>query len=176
MTTTHNNLFLVAFVTAGFVLLTGCGDSSNPKPTGFPDTVPCVVTITQEGTPLAGATVSLIPSDGAKDWLFGATTDASGNAKIFTYGREAGTPKGKYKVVVTKTETEPSKYTMPDENDTAAVERYHRDVMNEKLNSYTLVETAYSEFSTTPLELEVTGKTAQTFEVGKQVRNLLAAH
>ena len=175
MATIHNRLIIVS-IAIGCTVFAGCNDSSNPKPTGFPTTVPCVVTITQEGTPLVGAMVSLIPSDGAKDWLFDATTDASGRAKIFTYGRKAGAPKGKYKVVVNKTETEPSKYTMPDENDVVAVERYYRDVINEKLNSYTLVESEYTEPGTTPLTLEVAGKTAETFEVGKQVRHLLPAH
>ena len=168
-----NTLFSALTAVAGLVLLTGCDGSSNPKPADFPDTVSCVITITQDSAPLEGASVSLIPTDGAKDWLFGATTDASGNAKIFTYGREAGAPKGKYKVVVTKTETDPSKYTMPDETDSAAMERYSQNVMNEKLNSYSLIESVYTSASTTTLELEITGKTTQTYDVGKKVKDLL---
>jgi len=157
---------------AGLLLLTGCRPSG-PLPDGFPATVSCVINITQDGAPLSGAMVSLIPADGAKDWLFSAITDASGNARIFTYGRVEGAAKGKYKVLVTKTEMDPSKFTMPDESDLAAMERYHQNVMKERLNSYTLVETVYANAGTTPWELEITGKTTQTFDVGKKVRELL---
>jgi len=171
----QNNFFPVSFVAVGLFLLAGCG-SSTPRPAGFPDTVSCVITITQEGSPLAGASVSLIPADGAKDWLFGATTDTSGNAKIFTYGTAEGAPRGKYKVVVTKTESESSKFTMPDESDTVALAQYYRNIENERLNSYTLIEPVYTNADTTPLELEITGKTTETFDVGKKVRNLIPAH
>ena len=170
-----NQLFPISVAAVGLLLLVGCS-SSNPKPAGFPDTVPCVIAITQESVPLAGASVSLVPSDGAKDWLFSATTDESGNAKIFTYGRQAGAPKGKYKVVVIKTESDPSKFTMPDESDTVALAQYYRNVENERLNSYTLIESVYTNADTTPLELEITGKTTETFDVGKKVRNLMSAN
>lgn len=172
----NKKLFLICVTVCGLVLPVGCGGKSSPKPAGFPDTVPCVVTVTQEGSPLAGAMVSLVPADGAKDWLFSATTSASGEAKIFTYGRAEGAPKGKYKVVVTKTETDASKYTMPDESDSAAMERYMQNTMNEKLNSYSLIETGFTDASTTTLELEITGKTAQTFDVGKKVRTVLPSN
>jgi hypothetical protein len=132
-----------------------------------------MITLTQDGIPLAEAMVSLVPSDGAKDWLTSAFTDASGNAKIFTYGRAEGAPKGKYKVIVSKTESDPSKFTMPDENDVSAMERYNQNVMGEHLHSYTLVETVYSNPGTTTLELEITGKTAQTFDVGKKIQKQL---
>jgi len=167
------HIAFICFAVTVPVFLGGC-TSSSPKPAGFPDTVPCVITITQEGTPLPEAMVSLIPADGAKDWLTSAVTDSSGNAKIFTYGRAEGAPKGKYKVVVTKTETDPSKFTMPNENDTAAMERYAQDTMNERLNSYTLVEAVYTDPGTTPLDLEITAKTTKTFDVGKKVRELLS--
>jgi hypothetical protein len=172
-----NNVSFICAAACGLLLLTGCGGSSSPNPAGFPATVSCVLTITQEGSPLSGAMVTLTPSDGAKDWLFSGTTDESGKAKIFTYGRAEGAPKGKYKVVITKGETDPSKFTPPaDENDTAAWTRYEQNAMNEKLNSYTLVERIYTDAATTPLELEITGKTAQTFDAGKKVREVLPAN
>ena len=168
-----NNNFYTYFTALSLVFLVGC-TASSPKPDGFPATVSCVLTITQEGSPLADAMVSLIPSDGAKDWLFSAATDASGNARIFTYGRQEGAPKGKYKVVITKMETDQSRFTPPaDESDTAAMDRYMQSTANEKLNSYTLVESIYTSAATTTLELEITGKTTQTFDVGKKVREVL---
>ena len=168
-----DNTFYTYLTALSLIFLVGCSESS-PKPEGFPDTVSCVLTITQEGAPLADAMVSLVPADGAKDWLFSATTDASGNAKIFTYGRQEGAPKGKYKVVVTKTETDQSRFTPPaDENDTAAMDRYMQSTANERLNYYTLVESVYTNAETTTLELEITGRTTQTFDVGKKVREVL---
>lgn len=168
----HKFSFICITITS-LALLAGCGPASSPKPAGFPDTVPCVLTITQEGAPLAGASVTLIPIDGAKDWLFSANTNGAGVAKIYTYGRAEGAPKGKYKVLVSKTETDPSKFTMPDENDSAAMDKYIQNTANEKLNSYLLVESAYTSADTTTLELEITGKTAQTFDVGKKVKDRL---
>jgi hypothetical protein len=45
--------------------------------------------------------------------------------------------------------------------------------MKENLKSYTLVELAYTDAQKSPLELEITGKTTQTFDVGKKVRQVL---
>ena len=168
-----NKLLLTCIVVTGLVLLAGCGQSS-PKPDGFPQMVPCVLTITQEGAPLSSAMVTLIPADGAKDWQCSASTDQSGVAKMYTYGRAEGAPKGKFKVIVMKSETDPSKYTMPNPDDSAAMEKYMQNTANEKLNSYSLVEAVYMDPDKTPLELEITGKTEQTLDVGKKVKAKLS--
>ena len=170
---THKLLLTICFVVTGLVFHTGCS-SAKPRPAGFPDTVSCIITITQEGSPLAGARVSLIPTDGAKDWLVSALTDGSGVGKVYTYGQFEGAPKGKYKVIVNKTESDPSQFTPPaDESDSAAMAAFSRNVQNEKLNSYALVEAVYSTVGNTPHELEITGKTTQTFDVGKKVKDKL---
>ncbi len=104
------------------VLLAACARPD--KPDGFPKTVSCVITITQEGQPLALASVQLTPADGQRDWMCRAMTDEQGVATMHTYGRYEGAPLGKFKVVVTKTESDSSKFKMPDETDTAAMEAY----------------------------------------------------
>jgi hypothetical protein len=167
-----NNLSFLFFIIAALVLFVGC--SGPLKPDGFPQTYPCVITITQEGELLSKATVKLIPADDAKDWMTSAMTDESGRARMFTYGRFEGAPKGKFKVVVSKTETDPSKFTPPaDENDEAAMALYNRNVMTEKLRDYTVIETIYGNPDTTPLDMEVKGRTTQTFDVGKKVRDVI---
>jgi len=164
-----NTLPSICFLAASLALLAGC--SGPLKPDGFPDTFPTVITITQEGEPLAKATVKLVPADGARDWMTSAMTDESGQAVIFTYGRFAGAPKGVFKVVVTKTESDVSRYNPPDDTtDEHAMAIYNRNVMNERLNDYTLVEAVYDSPDTTPLELEIKGRTTQTFDVGKKAR------
>jgi len=85
-----------------------------------------------------------------------------------TYGLADGAPKGKYKVVVTKIETEPG-LPEPDWNDLAAVERFNQS-SNQIRPSHNLVETVYGNVTSTTLELDVSGKTEQTFDVGKTVR------
>jgi len=79
---------------AGLVALLGAGCSANPS-------VECKVTL--DGQPLEGASVSFIADGDAKSQtaIIGQT-DASGVAKMTTSGK-SGVPKGKYKVLVTKT-------------------------------------------------------------------------
>ncbi|MDR2641689.1 MAG: carboxypeptidase-like regulatory domain-containing protein [Planctomycetaceae bacterium] len=85
-----------------FVLLavSGCGDSSRPK--DLPKLYPCVITITQEGKPLENAVVELAATDQNNSKYQSLTlTNAEGKAVMSTYGF-AGTPIGKYKVIVRK--------------------------------------------------------------------------
>jgi len=168
-----NNLPSICFLAASLILLAGC--SGPLKPDGFPPTFPTVITITQEGKPLVKATVTLVPADGARDWMTSTMTDESGRATMFTYGRFAGAPKGQFKVVVTKTESDVSRYTPPeDTTDERAMAIYHRNIVNERLNDYTLVEAIYGRPETTPLELEIRGRTTQSFDVGRQIREVLS--
>ena len=164
-----NHLLSICFLAVGLALLAGCQRTF--KPDGFPPTFPVGVTVTQEGAPLAMATVKLIPADGARDWVSSAMTDESGQAVMFTYGRFAGVPKGKFKVVVIKTESDVSKIAPPtNTSDERAMAIYNRNMQNERLKDYALVEAIYGDPETTPLELEVKGRTTQAFDVGKKVR------
>jgi len=168
-----NTLPSICFLAASLALLAGC--SGPLKPDGFPPTFPTVITITQEGEPLVRATVGLIPADGSRDWMTSAMTDELGRATMFTYGRFAGAPRGTFKVVVTKIETGISRYTPPaDTTDERAMAIYSRNIVNERLNDYTLVEAIYGSPETTPLELEIRGRTTQTFDVGRQIREVLS--
>jgi hypothetical protein len=78
------------------VLAAGCGGG-----TKLPPLVPVTGTVTVDGQPVAGAQVGLWPQwQGAPPMQCFGTTDASGNFKVLTDGKE-GAPVGQYKVTVT---------------------------------------------------------------------------
>ncbi|MDR3232326.1 MAG: hypothetical protein LBT46_01430 [Planctomycetaceae bacterium] len=138
---------LLIFVT----LIAGCRDTS--KPVDLPKLYPCTITITQEGVPLAGAMIELLPADGSSVKYRAVTvTGEDGKAAMATY-RHAGVPVGKFKVVV-------------DKDDFGAAKN---------ADTYRLVEAKYSSAETTPLEIEITGKgrVEKTFDVGKAVKVLV---
>ena len=138
----------------------GCAKDTRPK--DFPPLFPCAITITQDGKPLEGATVNLVPMEGTDSkYQASATTGADGKAVIKTYGYD-GTPAGKFKVCVWKTLTESGGKTTDgygEEIDAPGIE-------------YRTVEEIYSDAKTTPHEIEVVGKDTApvSFDVGKSVK------
>ena len=126
--------------------ITGCG-SNNSRPSDLPQLYPCVLTVTQEGNPLSGAYVTLIPMEESNaKYQASSVTDNEGKATIITYGFD-GVPAGKYKVCV-------------------------RKVVGDENREYQLVEPKYSDSKNTPHELEITGKQMPpaSFDVGKSVK------
>lgn len=136
------------------VVFVGC--NGKKKPDGLPKLFPCSVTITQGGSPLEGATVSLF-SD-SSSWGAAGTTNESGVAKIFTYGDFAGAPEGVYKVTVEKNRLDSDvDLTNLSPNETPNV------------TAIDLVNVKYKNRDTTDLTLEVKGKTTASFDVGEAV-------
>lgn len=81
--------------------LVGCGRAAND---GRPNRVPTTVKITHRGTPVEGATVTLVPQEqGSAVAAFGRT-DASGTATLGSFGAGDGAVPGPYHVTVTKVE------------------------------------------------------------------------
>jgi hypothetical protein len=79
----------------------GCGDSG-------PALVPVTGTVTLNGKPFEGATVSWIPDPSNKNALPGEdVTGPSGNYKAISMGRSGLVP-GKYKVVISKMPAAPT--------------------------------------------------------------------
>ncbi|MDR1484002.1 MAG: hypothetical protein LBT09_04175 [Planctomycetaceae bacterium] len=146
-------------VTIGFVFLLfylffcGC-NFGHSKPAGFPDKLfPCEIIILQEGVPLRGAYVVLFDRNaGKKNWGTSGITGNKGAVKLYTYGRWQGAPAGVFKVTVLLREVENA---------------------GGKSVIYTLVDEKFAVPETTPLELEIKGKTTQTFDVGKAIRKPL---
>ena len=143
-----------------FPLLVCCGCSDSPRPTDLPPLFPCTISVTQGGAPLADAYVELVSPDVPK-YRPSATTDASGNAAILTYGYP-GAPAGKYKILVRKNV----------EDDIV----YGKDAYGEQFvvssNIYKLVEDNYADVEKTPHEIEITSKKSRvTVDVGTAIRN-----
>jgi hypothetical protein len=126
-------------------LLSGCWDSS--RPSDLPVLYPCTLTLVQEGRGLADAFVMLYPVDSKSRWVVAGNTDQNGNVLLNTHGKFPGVPAGEYKVVVTKTE------------------------QTGQIEIFSLIEKQYTDVSTTSLTMTVkTGRNAETFNVGKAVR------
>ncbi|MDR3108076.1 MAG: carboxypeptidase-like regulatory domain-containing protein [Planctomycetaceae bacterium] len=147
-----------------FIVLSGCG-GSNSRPKDLPALTPVNLTITQDGQPLAEATIRFVSVDGGK-WNPVAFTDAAGHVEMKTYSF-IGVPAGKYKVLIEKEVKE----------DVVEEKNAVTGVMEEK--SYTLyrvVDEKYADAKTTPHEIEVSGKgkkVEQTFDVGKAIKKRL---
>lgn len=133
------------------LLLTGLaamGCSDRQRPGDLPKLYPCELTITQEGTPLSGANVTLFPAEETNaKYQASSITNSEGKATLKTYGFD-GIPAGKYKVCV-------------------------RKVIGEENAEYQTVERQYSDSDKTPHEIEIIGgKTFQTsLDVGKAVKS-----
>ena len=155
------NLQIFFVLTAVLLPLTGCGGTKLPP--GMPPPVPCEVVVTQEGTPLEGAVVKLQPVDNS-DWVAVGRTDESGKAVVYTMDQYKGAVAGKYRVIVSKTETEEAKTVLS----AAEAEAKGHDT---SLASFYLVDTKYGMASSTTLEIEVVkGTPSYTVDVGKAVR------
>lgn len=143
------------------LLVPGCGQ---PLPPGMPALHLIELKFTQSGTPIEGAAVQLIPIDPTNKWVSGGGTDALGNAAPLTHGTYAGVPAGKYKICVTKTETEGKlgEVDMANPSKSSA----------STLKTVSLIDEKYRLPQTTPLEIEVTGSNDlyQAFELGAPVR------
>ena len=137
--------------------LTFVGGCSRPTPDGMPKLVPCTVRVTQEEEPLAGATVELLGDENFK-WTVSGTTDAQGNAKIHTHGNYPGAPEGSYKVAVSK-QIVGKKSRQPNV----------RSYVPSGGTAYNCVDPQYGKADTTPLTIDVKGKTSAAFEVGAAI-------
>ncbi len=167
MKTTHYPLIAV-FVFYTLIMI-GC-NSGKKLPEGMPPLKPCELTFTQGGSPLQDAIVSLYPDTGTSQQLiFGGKTDATGKAVIFTNGKYEGVPEGGYKIVVSKKETEESKFGPPLTSDDPGYDEWIAKASKEQLSTFSFVEKQYTDFKSTPLKISVPGDVT-TFDAGKAVK------
>jgi len=165
---THYRLLVVSMA---FSLACGC---SEKLPDGMPSLHPCQITITQEGKPLAGASVRLHATNGAGNaWLVSGDTNSSGTVSMLTQGQYRGAPEGTYKVTVQKTEL--VSLATPEQiaaNEKAKAENpISYDPIGYDTELWQLVEEKYIMAESTTLEMTVSaGKNSATFDVGAAVR------
>jgi len=161
-----HHLRIITILAAIILLFAGCGGEKLPD--GMPRPVACTITVTQEGMPLEGAIVRLLPVDG-NSWNAMGRTDASGRAIIYSMDRFRGAVPGKYKVVVTKTEQETVAELSSEER--VRLQSQGLPIPEPTPANFSLVEEEYGDVSTTPHEIEVArGNPSHTIDVGKAVR------
>lgn len=132
----------------------GC---ARKTPDGMPKLYPCSITLTQGNAPLADATVTLV--NDSLEWAVSGTTDEKGVAVIYTHGTYAGAPEGDYVVVVQKQIVEKPTVQQQSASD---------DIIGGV--AYNCVSEEFGSKTTSPLKLEVKGKTTGSFDVGEAIR------
>jgi hypothetical protein len=147
------------FLSCALILAASFGcTKKNARPADLPeDMSPCSITITQDGTPVEGATVALEYETPVKYQTSG-TTDAKGVAIMMTYGH-AGAQQGTAKVLVSKLVTE------------GASEAEDYGESGEMGQDFETIDLKYKAVDTTDLTITI-GKdnVAESFEVGAPVR------
>jgi hypothetical protein len=99
----RNTGVIVSYITGIFFLglIVGCSKA----PEGFPDLVPCIVTVTDHGTPVEGVIVQIETVPQSDSLAVVAITDAQGRAVMQTQlgtFAQSGVPVGKLVMILTK--------------------------------------------------------------------------
>ncbi len=145
---------IIAFLPL-FLFVLGCGGQRLPS--DMPKLYPVKLTITQKGTPCAGASVFLANEDSNFKWAVTGVTDQTGVAELKTNGSYTGAPAGKYNISVRKDE-----YVREGESKPGSPAPITAQ--------FQMVEEKYTVPSTSGLSIEIKGKTNETFDVGEAVK------
>ena len=151
----HKGLIIVSLIV--IAAFQGCEKTVKEKPAGLPELIPCEITVKLSGSPLPGASVRLLSTPPSKSWSVMGTTNASGVAKMQTYGDFNGAPEGDYTVLISKSQTD----DIPQDAMSGGNNRIERP------QSKMIVDPAFANPTKTQLRLTVTGKgpIRETFEV-----------
>lgn len=158
---TYKRCFVSFLLAALIISVSGCGEKI---PANIPKLFPASITVTMDGKPLEGATVTLA---GLNPTLpVGGVTDTSGTVKILTQAKYNGAPAGKYKVYLSKIETvEGPTSKTPPPRDSTQLDAYRKQLWAER-QSFEIVGEEFRAAATTPLEFEVNeGKNTASLEV-----------
>lgn len=139
------------------VAVVGC-NKKGQRPADLPDDMtPCVITVTQEGQPVEGATVAFEYETPVKYATSSNASNEKGEAIMVTYGFP-GAQQGKAKVVIKKLVTEGG----GDSEEYGEAGSIGQD--------FNTIDPKYGSVDTTDLTIEI-GKenVAQTFDVGPAV-------
>jgi len=161
------NYFLSASLLLVLLCFSGCGGEQ--KPADLPPLHPVVVTVIQDGMPLEGATVLLMPEGTSTRFSSGGVTDKNGVATIKTDAKYPGAPEGRYKVTIKKT-VEPS--TAPVDNSLSYEEQQAKAADISK-QTKSVVDSKFLKFGSTPFSIAVTSSgVTETLDVGAAVDDL----
>jgi len=166
---TYRSILFSGFFVSLVLPLAGCGGGEQLPP-GMPRLYPAILTVIQDGEPLAGADVVLINLDPAASWLASGMTDQNGTLRLRTQGRFNGIPLGRYKVGVQKMET-PNVVLPQDSPSSPEEERELRRLLTElEAGTFRVVGENFA-IENTELEIEVTPSNLRfTVDVSPAVR------
>ncbi|MCL2006308.1 MAG: carboxypeptidase-like regulatory domain-containing protein [Planctomycetaceae bacterium] len=156
MRTIISLLFIVAIP-----FLSGC-DTGPPRPADFPTLHRVTLTITQAGTPLEGASVTLTSKTPQAYSTASGTTNAEGVVVPRTYGFD-GVPAGEYTVSVSKTAIEGGTEQMAG-----------NALITVGGRIYQYVAADYLTAGTSPLSLDISGRKEEAIDVGASVRTFIS--
>jgi len=163
------NRFLLGSLALSCVLGVLCGCGGQKTPPDMPKLQSTIITIVQEGAPLADASIQLVKKDDLNyKWLCGGTTTADGKCVIKTLGKYNGAPEGDftvlvYKTVVTESET---RKNVEQPRDPKEAQEWVKKVAEEEKN-FEYVDPKYKKYDTSDLTISIkAGKNEQTFDVG----------
>lgn len=164
---------IIVLMVAAPCFCSGCGGPK--KPPGMPDLYPCIITITQGGSPLEGARVLLFPKTGGSNgWNTDGLTNAKGVAELKTNVDFKGAPAGEYVVMVSKTELSPGDAPDVAPTDPVEFEKWHNIKLAEKRVRYNLVKPEFGDAKKTPHSITIAkGKNEATFDVGEAIQDVV---
>ncbi len=140
----NRSFAVVSLLVFGLLGIGGC--SNEPLPNGMPDLQPLVLTVTQQGAPLEGATVQLISADPSiSRWASGGVTNSEGQVNLKTLGQYEGVVPGTYKVTV---------YKMAFDGDSTPA-MADSPSSGGSTKAFLVVDPKYQAETTTPVKIEV---------------------
>ena len=168
----HKSLVTFLFVFMSFGLsLFGCGKGAPP---GFPEVVPCVVTILKDGVPLPQVTVLLV-SEGGKEWFVSGESDTSGITKIntiLTSYSKLGAPEGTYKVTLFQVPQVSGGKSQQEIFDMSPAEKAaYKQKMDQLIKESRSFPMEFESHLTTPISLEVAkAESKYTIDVSEWIK------
>jgi hypothetical protein len=148
--------YMLIFVFLGLFL----GADGCRKPAKMPKLVPCQITVTDGGNPVAGARISMADESSSESWAINGITDSAGVAKMsttYTNYTASGVPQGIFKVAIDK---EPP--NLPSQNVTDGMNEQQADAAMKKweedVDKLRIIPKKLIFVSTTPVTLEVKEK------------------
>ncbi|MDO4586646.1 MAG: hypothetical protein Q4C95_05030 [Planctomycetia bacterium] len=165
----QHKLLLGIALLLSVVLLVGCSG----KPSGFPSVSPCIVNVTNGGTPIADVEVALYPATPMSSTIVGGKTDATGKCVVqttFANFSKEGAPQGEF-VVTLKKDPEPSMARLTVE-EMENMERSEIDDYNKKRDAEIakmekIIPVALTKKDSSSLKVSVSGETTLDVDVSQ---------
>jgi hypothetical protein len=161
------SVIALSILLGGLIFGIGCGPK---KPNGFPDLVPCHVSVTKDGKPIDKTTLTLVPISNGGEWISSGFTNSGGSAEISTMLSSyvlKGAPEGEFKVFLSRPIEIALKVSQEDAMNLSAAERDKLTKETDRLmEEARVIPEKLESIVTTPVKITVTkGETAYKIEL-----------